>query len=242
MDNSIYVTLSRQLALFRDMDVTSNNIANASTSGYGTQHIMFNSYLTKDINQGNQNPMAFANDIATYRDTTQGSLKATGNPLDVAVAAGGYFMVQTPLGTRYTRSGNFQLDGAGTLITADGNPVLDNAGQQITFPEDAQNIEIGSVGNIKVNGLDFTNLGVVQFENEQVLEHAGGTLYKTDVTPERTEDIVVSQGVLENSNVQPVVELTHMIEVSRSVTSTAKFIEVMYDLQRKASNTFAQQG
>ena len=244
MDNSIYVTLSRQLALFRDMDVTSGNIANANTSGYGAQHIIFDSYLTHDINQGDKNPMAFANDISTFRDTSEGSLKATGNPLDLAINGNGYFPVQTPLGTRYTRSGNFQLDGSGTLITADGYPVLDTGGQPIVFPDDTKTIEIGAAGNIKLNGTDFTTIGVVKFDNEQLVRHAGGSLYMSEVTPQQAEvdDIHVTQGVIENSNVKPVTELTHMITVSREVANTAKFIEVVYDLQRKASNTYAQQG
>lgn len=241
MDNSIYVTLSRQLALFRDMDVTSGNIANANTNGYGSQHIMFNSYLTQDVNQGNRNDMAFANDISTYRDTRQGGMKVTGGQLDVAIKGPGYFMVQTPLGIRYTRAGNFQLDGNGQLITPDGNPVLDVSSQPITFPEDTREISIGSLGNIAVNGVEFTSLGTVQFENEQALRHAGGALYMSEITPLPTDQIHVVQGVLENSNVQPVTEMTHMIEVSRAVSSTSKFIEVVYDLQRKAANTYSQQ-
>ncbi len=242
MDNGIYVMLSRQLALFRDMEVTAGNVANANTSGYGAQHMLFNSYLTHDVNQGDKNPMAFAYDISTFRDTRQGTMKTTGNPLDVAINGDGYFMVQTPLGTRYTRSGNFQLDGAGQLITADGNPVLDSSNQPIFFPEDTQKVEIGQLGNIKVNGVDFTSLGTVKFDNEQLLRHAGGTLYMSEITPLPADDVSVVQGVLEGSNVTPVTELTHMIEVSRSVASTAKYIEVVYDLQRKASNTYAQQG
>jgi flagellar basal body rod protein FlgG len=90
--------------------------------------------------------------------------------------------------------------------------------------------------------VDFTNIGTVKFDNEQLLRHAGGSLYMSEVDPLPTEDVHVVQGVIENANVQPVRELTHMIEVSRSVASTAKFIEVVYDLQRKAANTYAQQG
>src|SRR5690348_3481311 len=100
MDNSIYIMLTRQLAMFRDVEVTANNIANANTTGYDAEHTMFSSYMTQDINQGNANPMAFGYDVSTYRDTNEGTLRGTGNPLDVAIEGNGYFMVETPLGTR----------------------------------------------------------------------------------------------------------------------------------------------
>ena len=243
MDNSIYITLSRQLALFRDMDATANNIANANTTGYNSEHIKFVSYLSKDINLGSPNKMAFAHDISSYRNTQSGSKKVTNNPLDVAINGNGYFAAQTPLGIRYTRAGNFQLSSDGTLVTIEGYPVLDNSNQPIVFPEDTNTVEIGETGNIKVNNEDFGQLNIVQFENEQLLERVGHTFYTTDATPLPADptQVKVAHGVLENSNVEPVLELTHMIKVSRAVSSTAKFIETIYDLQRKASNAWAQQ-
>src|SRR5689334_8850044 len=111
MDNGLYVAIQRQLALFRDMDVTANNIANANTVGFNSEHMLFNEYLVKDINQKVQNPMAFPNDVATYRDTQTGTMQVTGNALDIAINGKAYFAVETPLGIRYTRAGNFQIDG-----------------------------------------------------------------------------------------------------------------------------------
>lgn len=241
MDNSIYVTLSRQLALFRDMDIVANNIANANTTGYNSEHIQFDSFLTKDVNQGVQNPMNFAYNPTSYRNTEVGPIKVTGNDLDVAIQGAGYFTVDTPLGERYTRAGNFQIDGAGTLVSVEGYPVLDVSGQPIIMPENATSIQIGELGNIKVNGEDFGSIGVVQFDNPQLLERISGRLFKSDVSPQPADSYRVMQGSLEGSNVEPVTELTHMISLSHNVTDTAKFIEAMYDLQRKASNTWAQQ-
>jgi len=243
MDNSIYVTLSRQLALFREMDVTAGNLANANTTGYSADHVLFNSYLTKDVNQGNANDLAFADDVATYRDLQGGPAVVTGNPLDVALKGNGFFMIQTPLGVRYTRAGNFQVDGDGQLITADGNLVLDNGGQPIVIPEEAQKIEIGGAGNIKVDDTELATFGVVRFENERVLRKLNGSLYASDADGIPADDgsVQVAQGMLEGANVQPVLEMTRMIDISRSVTNSAKFIEVIYDLQMKASNTFAKQ-
>ncbi len=186
--------------------------------------------------------MAFAYDISTYRNTESGGLVATGNPLDVAIQGSGYFAVQTPLGIRYTRAGDFQIDAIGTLSTPEGYPVLDTSNQKITFPDNAVTVEIGEIGNITIDGTEFATIGVFKFENEQLLERLNGGLFKTEITPEPADGMRVAQGALEKSNVQPIMELTHMIEVSRAVANNAKYIETIYDLQRKAANTWAQQG
>ncbi len=240
MDNSIYIAVSRQLALFRDLEATANNIANTNTVGYGSEHILFDSYLTKDVNQGERNDMAFANPAYSYRNLATGSMAVTGNDLDMAIQGEGYFQVQTPLGIRYTRAGNFQRSGEGILITPDGHPVLDASGQIIQFPEDTQTITVGELGNIKANGEDFANLGIVMFENPQLLERLGSKLYASEVAPLPAEGVRVLQGTLEGSNVQPVLEMTHMIEVSRSVESTAQLIASIYDLERKAATAWAK--
>lgn len=241
MDNSLYVTLSRQIALFRDMDAVANNIANANTTGYNAEHLSFNSYLARDVNQGVRNDMSFAYNPNTYRDMSGGPISVTGNDLDVAIEGQGFFTLDTPLGDRYTRAGNFRLDGSGTLVSLEGYPVLDATGQPIILPENATSIEIGELGNIKVNGEDFGAIGVVQFDNPQLLERLSGRMFKSDAAPNPAESFRVLQGSLEGSNVQPVTELTHMLNLSHSVADTAKFIESMYDLERKTSNTWAQQ-
>jgi len=241
MDNSIYVALSRELALFRDMDATANNVANANTTGYDADHILFGSYVTKDINEGNKSAMSFDNDIKTYRNTETGSMQVTGNDLDVAIQGNGYFVVQTPLGLRYTRAGNFSIGPDGSMMTAEGYRVMDNANQPIVFDDSTRTIQIGEAGNVKVNGEDFANLNIAQFDNPQLLERLNARLFKSDVPPQPAQDFRVLQGTLESSNVQPVLELTHMVNVSRSLDSTAQFIAAIYDLERKAADAWAQQ-
>lgn len=239
MDNGIYIALSKQMALFRDMEMTANNIANADTTGYNAEKMMFDDFLVKG---GDGPKMAFVNDVASYRDTREGTLKTTGNPLDVAISGPGYFKVQTPLGERYTRSGNFQLDASGVLVTSDGYPVLDDGGQPITFEPEDTAITIGESGNISVNGAERGVLGIAEFKNPQMLERLNATLYKADGQPDPATESRVLHGILEGSNVQSVLELTHMIQVSRNTASTAKMIETSYDLARKAANTWARQG
>ena len=240
MDNGIYIMTTRQQALFKAMEVTANNLANANTNGYHSEETLFSAYLEKDNNSGQKNKMAFSRDEATFINTTQGSIKATGNPLDVAIDGNAYFQVQTPLGNRFTKAGNFTRNGEGTIVNQEGYPVLDNNGGVITLPEEAQNIEIGETGTIKVDGQEFATLNLAQFANEQALQRSSGTLFLAFATPQQAENARVVQGAVENSNVQPIRELTQMIEISRQTTGTAKYIETMYDLQRKANTAYAQ--
>lgn len=238
MDNGIYIALSRQTALFRDLDVTANNIANSSTAGFRSEKVLFTEYLVDD---GNRNKMAFTNDIVTHRNLDQGRMQVTDNPFDVAISGKGYFVVETPLGNRYTRAGNFQLDAEGTLVTPDGNPVLDNAGQRIVFDPDSREIVVREDGTIQVDGGELATLGVVEFENEQVLERLSSALYKADVTPQQSETSRVLHGVVEQSNVSAVSEITHLVDLNRSVGSLTRFIDSQYELQRRAGNVLSKQ-
>lgn len=238
MDNSVYIMLSRETALFRKMDTVANNIANMNTTGYQAEKMMFRDYLVDD---GNKRKMAFTQDARSFHDVQPGSLDVTGNPFDVAVSGDGYFAVQTPAGTRYTRAGNFQLDGNGQLTTVAGFPVLDQGGQPIQFDAEDKDVAISDNGTILVNGEERTQLNVVEFANREKLVPEGNTMFRADEAPLPPTNSRVMHGVLEKSNVEPIREIVEMTEVNRAVGSTAKFIEVAYDLQRKANNVYAQQ-
>lgn len=245
MDNGIYVALSRQMGLFRDMEITANNMANSNTVGYGAEKIMFDDYLIRGhegIGNSAGNKVAYVNDYASYRDVTEGKMTATGNPLDVAINGPGYFVVQTPLGERYTRAGNFQIDTNGTLVTQQGYPVLDNGGQAITFEAQDREIAIGEAGDIVVDGQPRATLNVQEFANPQLMERTGETLYRADGLGQPATNSRIAHGVLESSNVNAVAELTRMIQVQRSVGSTAKLIDAQYELTRKTADTWAKNG
>lgn len=236
MTNSIYVALSRQLAQFRDLEETSGNLANANTNGYQSRHVMFTDYLTND---GNNHKVAYAHDVGNYRDTRDGPIKATGGALDVAIQGPGFFSVQTPQGTRYTRNGAFTLDAQGELVTAAGLPVLDNGGQPIFFQGEDKDISIKGNGAIVVDGEERAQLGVSEFDNAQQLVAEGDSLLDAGkAQPRAAQESSVKHGVLEASNVEPVVEMTHLVELQRSVSDTSKFIETMYDLVRKSGRTW----
>lgn len=239
MDNSIYIALSRQMTLFRDMEVTSNNIANVNTTGYQAERLMFEDYLVQDGEKMNRK-MAFARDPISYRDVSEGNMKTTNNSFDLAISGPGYFQVETPLGERFTRAGNFAINGQGTLVTMEGHPVLSPDGGTITLPDNVSEVQINGAGQISADGEDLGTVGIFEFTNEQELERVGSTMFKTAQTPELAVQSKVMQGALETSNVNGVTELVRVMQVSKNVGNTAKFVEVMYDLQRKTSNAYGR--
>lgn len=241
MDNSVYIMLSRQTAMFRKMDVVANNIANVNTAGFQAEKMMFTDYLVDD---GNRNNMAFTQDIASYHEEAQGAMQVTGNTLDLAISGEGYFTIEMPGGNRaYTRAGNFQIDGNGIMVTSDGLPVLDDGGQRIQIEPEDRDISIGENGLMIVNGQERAQIGMVEFENVQNLQHISGAMMVVeDQAPLAAVNSRMMQGVLEDSNVIAVQEIVEMTKTSRGVSNTAKFIEVIYDLQRKAHNVYTQEG
>ncbi|MBY0355612.1 MAG: flagellar basal-body rod protein FlgF [Rickettsiales bacterium] len=237
MDNSIYIMLSRQTALFRKMESTANNIANSTTAGYQAERNMFVDYLVDD---GNKRKMAFTQDKASYLDTREGPIQSTGETFDMAISGDGYFTVQQGNNRRYTRAGNFTIDSQGFIINPSGAFLLDDGGQRIQVEQNVREFVVGENGSLSADGQDIGTIGIAEFANTQQLEHESGTLFRATGQPLAATRSRVLQGVLEKSNVEPVQELVAMTQINRATTSTAKFIELVYDLQRKSSNVYAQ--
>lgn len=237
MDNSIYVALSKQVATERQLNMLANNMANSSTAGYKAGSMMFSEFLVKDAH----GKTAYALDHGVGRNNAQGALESTGNPLDLAVQGKGYFAIQTDQGERYTRAGNFTINAQGQLSTQSGHLVLDNSGQPMTFEPEDEKIIVFSNGKLEVDGEERGQVGVYEFENENSMKYVSDNLYSSPEQPTAMEEPKVAQGMLEQSNVQPILEITKLITVQRNFTSAAKFISDMYDLQENAVRTMAKE-
>lgn len=239
MNNTIYVALSRQTGVERQLSVVANNLANSNTVGFHGDQLLFKSHLVPDA--GGRST-AYVEDVATIRNTSQGRLEYTGNPLDLAVNGPGYFAVTGPTGNAYTRAGNFVIDSEGSLSTIDGYKVQDDGGGQIDFQEDDREIVIFGDGRIEVDGEERGQLGFYQFADEQKLKRIGGNLYGALVAPIPNEgEGLIAQGMIEKSNISPVTEITNLIQLQRAYTGTAKLINDMYELQDTAIRKLAQQ-
>lgn len=227
MDNTSYIGLSRQSALWRQLDIVANNIANANTPSFKGQQAMFVEHIVKS--QNNERPfddkLSFVNDLGVYRDTRDGPMTSTGNPLDIAVNGNGYFVVDTDTGPMYTRGGHLRLNEGGQLVTDDGLPVLSTNDQPFFFAPNETQINVARDGTVTTENGQIGKLRVVKFEDEQLVRAVAGGLHSTDQRPEEVTRPDVLQGMIEESNVKPVVEMTKMIALQRAYEGVGKLIE-----------------
>lgn len=235
MDNALLIGLSRQSAMAREMSTIANNLANMNTTAYKTENTLFDEYLMPVAQENSpEKTLSFVQDYGQFRNMTDGELKSTGNPLDVAISGKGFFKVQTPDGTEYTRNGHFQLDGQGQLVTAEGYPVLTDAGTTISFASDEGQISIASDGTISTNRGQRGKLSLVSFDNVQDMKAMGNSNYSTTQTENPVKEPKFVQGSLEGSNVNAIAEMTNMIDVQRSYISAAKMVQAADDMRRQA--------
>jgi len=236
MENAQLISLSRQVALQRQMDVVANNIANLNTSGFKAEDLLFEEYKMpvardNDFAFGDKQ-LSYTEDWATVHDMSQGAMVQTGNPLDVALEGEGFLTVETPAGERYTRAGSLALNSEGTLVDLSGNPVLGDGGP-ITFTPADTDITIGRDGTIATSQGVKGKLAVVEFDNPQELVRDGNNLWSGGA-PQPATDTRVMQGSIEKSNVSSIGEIAQMIRVQRSYQSTASMMQQQDDLRRNA--------
>ena len=235
MENTSFIALSRQSALRRQMDVVANNVANMNTAGFKGERMMFVEHLVKS--KGGEkilgDRLSYVRDISTMRDLSDGPLEKTGNPLDLAITGDGYFMVQTDVGNQYTRNGRFQLDEGGQLVTQAGDPVLSDGGQPFFFAPGDSKISVGRDGTVSTTNGALGRIAVVSFDNQHQLRPGAGGMYTTEAEAKPVERPAVVQGMLEGSNIQPVAEMSRLIEVQRTYEGVRNFLEKEDERMRK---------
>jgi len=209
------------------MSVIANNMANMNTTAYKGEKMMFVDHLVKSKGGERLLPqkLAYVRDIAQYQNFNEGAINQTHNDLDLALHGDGFFVLETPQGTRYTRNGHFQLNEEGQLITSDGNPVLSDAGQPFFFAPNESQIDISRDGTVSTSNGPIGKLDIVTFENKQRLQKEPNGHYITSEEAIPVETPHVIQGSLEGSNVNPIIEMTKMIESQRAYTSIKSFID-----------------
>lgn len=244
MENTTYIALSRLDTQQRAMDVVANNIANANTDGYKAQRVLFSDYLSKqhgvDAPTGGAT-LSYTQDRATYLDHQDGSLSQTGNPLDMALTGPGFFTVSTAAGPRLTRSGRFGMLSDGRIADASGNLLLDTGGNPLQLsPSDTQ-IRIAGDGTISTENGPVGKLGVVTVDDTNQLMPEGGKLYRAAAGTTPVALPKVSQGVVESSNVQPIIELTRMMQTEKEFQFVSQFIESEGQRQQSAIDKIVPQ-
>jgi len=238
MDNALYVGLSRQMVLKREMDIVANNIANADTTGF-----KFESLMTKEnpgppaFTLGGPNPIKFVSADGVARDFSQGGLRRTDAPLDMAIEGQGFFKVTTKAGDRYTRDGHFRTDDTGRVTTQKGDVVADEGGGEINIdPAKPGEISVSPDGVVSQGAERIGKIGVFAFTSLSALEKTGDNLYQNASNQQATTatDAKVRQGMLESSNVNPILQITKMIEVSRAYEQVTQMMNAEADLSRNS--------
>jgi flagellar basal-body rod protein FlgF len=243
MDATSYVTISHMTALRRQMEMIANNLANMNTSSYKAEKPLFTQFInpTRFATERpkGENGIAYVEDFGVVRNLDTGTISPTNNPLDIAINGEGYYQVQTAEGVRFTRAGSFSLSSDGTLVTRAGDPLLDDAGNPIQIPQGTRDITISADGTVTANNQQLARIVPVVFDDERALKKLPAGLYETDQTPNPLQSFDLRQGMVEGSNVQPVLEMTNMIDVSRAYQSAQKFTEQEHQRVRNAIGKLA---
>lgn len=236
METSGYTTLLRQSGLLREMESVANNIANASTTGFRREGVIFAEHVTRL--EGSQS-LSMAHASGRMIDTTTGTMEKTGGTYDLGIEGDGYFLVATPSGDRLTRAGAFTPLPDGTLGNAEGFQLLDAGGAPIQIAAGSSQVFIGEDGTVTADGNAVAQIGLWRPTDSTTLRHEGGTVFSFG-SVEPADGATVAQGFLEGSNVDPLVEIARMIEVQRAYELGQKFMDSEDKRQRDAIQTLGK--
>ena len=230
------------------VEVISNNIANMNTTAFAARRAEFadlhyqivkaagasSSSTGEIVPEGVQLGLG-VRAASISMDMTQGTLKETGNDLDLAIEGRGFFELTLPSGeSAYTRDGALKRSAEGVIVNADGYPLIGN----ITIPQDARDLTINADGEIyayfdgQPGGQLIGTIGLVSFANAKGLEPMGGNLYReTDASGNPLPGLAgqdgrgtLRQGYLEESNVDVVQQIAELIEAQRGYELNSKVI------------------
>lgn len=234
------------------MDIMSNNLANADTTGFKKEGSTSQAYSEvmavkiKDVSENPNTPKRLGNMSLgvkigeTYTDFSQGSLRDTGNTYDIAIGGDAFFNIEFTnksgeTSTKYTRDGGFTLTKDGYLVTKDGDYVLGENGR-IQLSTTAGNTVIDESGNIYQDDRLVASLKLTEFEDTNYLTHYGETMWdaKEGAVAKDAEDAKIYQGYLEMSNASVVKEMVNMITISRQYESNQKMLTTFDDTLEKS--------
>jgi flagellar basal-body rod protein FlgF len=231
MDSGLYSAYSGLRASADTLDVLSNNLANVNSTGFKSDEPFFRLF-NHAVAESTVVPLDQAiNDSTVVQGTTTnfqpGPLTLTGGALDVALEGEGFFVVESPAGTAYTRNGNFHVNAEGHLVNSDGYAVLGKGGP-IRLPQGK--VSISQTGDIQVDGSRVATLKVVDFPDKRQLEKLGSSLFilkEAGQAEQEPKDLLVRQGSLEQSNVNPVKQMMLMINMMRQFEELQKTVNMM---------------
>lgn len=222
MGTAGYAILSRQTGLLREMQVVANNIANAATTGYRQEGLIFSEYVSASSGQSSVS-MGRAQVHNTSMD--QGALTQTNGDLDLAIEGDGFFILETPSGNRLTRAGSFAPNAVGDLVNMSGYRVLDTGGSPVFVPTGVGGIAVASDGTLSAQGQPIGQIGLFLPEESTRLIREDGVMFRAEGPVNPTDSAQILQGFLEASNVNPIGQIARMIEIQRAYEMGQSFLE-----------------
>lgn len=228
MSDLTSVVASGLNSLMNEYNSVAHNLANSSTSGYKQRVTTFSSQMQTIMNE-DFSPLAGSIDSSEWINFIQGQLKRTDRPLDVAIEGNGFLTLETPEGRLYTRNGSLQVNILGQLTDLNGHLVSGQNGP-ITIPRSVSDsdIQIDSSGLVRAGQSDLGKMKLAAFETPASdLEPTGNGCYRPrqDVEPQPVKDASVRQGYQENSNINPVGELTNLLGISRIFEANINYLK-----------------
>lgn len=231
MQDGLYVALSSQVALEKRLNTIADNVANSSTVGFRATGVRF-----EDVVSGlEDNAVSFVSTGDTFLSTASGPMRETGNPFDFAIKGTAWFGMETPAGTVMTRDGRFTLTENGDLVTLEGHPVLDAGGAPIQLDPQNGPPTAGADGSLRQGDRLVGALGLFSFDPGTNFVRYGNSGVVPAGQPEPLVDRLeagVVQGFLEESNVNPMLEITRLVMVQRAFENGAALLrdtESSYD-------------
>lgn len=249
MVRGLYTAYTGMVNSQKRMDVVSNNLANATTTGYKKEGLTTQSFdemyalKIKDLTVGHLNENIGSLSLGakigeSYRDWSQGSFVSTESNYDFALSGKGFFNISFTnkageTSTMYSRDGAFQMNQEGYLVTKDGDFVLGESGP-IQLPTDIQKLEVQPTGEIYADGVYVDTFALTDFEDYNYLEAYGENLYRTVEGATQTDcTATVNQGYTEASNINVVSEMIEMIGIAREYESGQKVINAVDEMLGK---------
>ena len=240
MDTLTIAAAGGMQSRMQSLDMLANNLANTGTGGYKSDREFYNLYVSAETDSGVDGSAAALPIIEKpWTDFSQGTLRATGSAWDLALSGKGFFAVDGPSGSLFTRNGNFRVSPAGSLVTAEGYPVRTVSGAALTIQPSGA-LEVSPDGTVSQNGQTLDRLELADFPDSSSLVKQGASYFRSAVASQPATGAQVEQGKLESSNVGASESAVRLVAVMRQFEMLQKAATLGSQMNREAVEEVAR--
>ena len=240
MDNLTIAAASGMRARMESLDMLANNLANTETGGYKTDREFYNLYVSAEATGAEHGTAATLPVIERpWTDFSQGTSRVTGSPTDLALSGKGFFAVDGPSGSLFTRNGSFRVSPAGALVTGDGYPVRTVSGGNLKIQPSGA-LEVSPDGTVRQSGQSLGRLEIADFSDTSSLVKLGASYFRSAVASQPASGVQVEQGKLETSNVGAAESAVRLVAVMRQFEMLQKAAALGSQMNREAIEEVAR--